>query len=143
LIPEFETDVALSFSDASLRLFHILDVLQISTFHPFILYVLHEYRADEPRCAAILWQLERFVVRRVLAQEETKNFNRLARDFITNPGALGTEAKQTTDEEVVNKLKAISNKNAALVLFWIELRRRSLDKKWFIRVERMAKHVDV
>lgn len=129
-IPEFETDVALSFSDASVRLFHILDVLQISTFHPFILYVLHEHRADEARCAAILLQLERFVVRRVLAQQETKNFNKIARDFITNPSALATEAEQTTDEEVVNGLKAISNKNAALVLFWVELRRRSLDRKY-------------
>jgi hypothetical protein len=129
-IPEFETDVALSFSDASLRLFHLLDVLQISTFHPFILYILHEHRADEARCATILLQLERFVVRRVLAQQETKNFNKIARDFITNPTALSTEAEQTTDEEVLNGLKAISNKNAALVLFWIELWRRSLDKKY-------------
>lgn len=129
-IPEFETDLTLSFSDESLRLFHILDVLQVSTFHPFILYVLHEHRADEARCAAILLQLERFVVRRVLAQHETKNFNKLARDFITNPSALATEAKQTTDEEVLNGLKAISNKYAALVLFWIELRRRSLDRKY-------------
>lgn len=129
-IPEFETDVALSFSDASVRLFHILDVLQISTFHPFILYVLHEHRANEARCVAILLQLERFVVRRVLAQQETKNFNKIARDFITNPSALATEAEQTTDEEVVNGLKTISNKNAALVLFWVELRRRSLDRKY-------------
>jgi len=129
-IPEFETDLALSSSDASLRLFHILDVLQISTFHPFILYVLHEHRADDARCSAILLQLERFVVRRVLAQHETKNFNKIARDFITNHSALATEAEQTTDEEVVNGLKSISNKNAALVLFWIELRRRSLDRKY-------------
>jgi hypothetical protein len=130
-IPEFETEVMLSFTDASLRLFHILDVLQISTFHPFILYVLHEHRADEARCAAILLQLERFVVRRVLAQQETKNFNKIARDFITNQGALATAAEQTTDEEVANGLKkAISNKNAALVLFWIELQRRSKDKKF-------------
>jgi hypothetical protein len=129
-IPEFETNLALSFSDSSVRLFHILEVLQISTFHPFILYVLHEYGADEARCNEILLRLERFVVRRVLAQQETKNFNKLARDFITDPRALAREAEQTTDEEVLSRLKTISNKNAALVLFWIELRRRSLDPKY-------------
>lgn len=129
-IPEFDIGTAFSFSDASLRLFHILDVLQISTFHPFILYVLHQHRADESRTATILSEFERFLIRRVMAQHETKNFNKLARDFISDPLALSKEAESTTDEDVVKGLKDISNKNAALVLFWIELRRRILDRKF-------------
>jgi uncharacterized protein with ParB-like and HNH nuclease domain len=129
-IPEFGIDSAFSFSDASRRLFHILDVLQISTFHPFILHVLHTHRADETRAAAILSEFERFLIRRVLAHHETKNFNKLARDFISDSTSLSKEAESTTDEDVVKGLKDISNKNAALVLFWIELRRRSLDRKF-------------
>lgn len=131
-IPEFRKDTLLSFSDPITRLFHVLDVLQISTFHPFVLFILHEHRSDQIRRDAILSSLERFVIRRVLAQHETKNFNKIARAFIADPQALAAEAKLTTDGDVVAGIRKISNKHAALVLFWIELRRRSRDHKYDI-----------
>ena len=130
-IPSFDKTTAYAFENATQRLFHILDVLQITTFHPFILFVLKQYATDQSLRDQVLARLERFVIRRVLSAEETKSFNKMCRDFITNPDALLVALSETSDEKVLSGLKNMrSNKNAALVLFWLELHRRSKDNKF-------------
>jgi len=129
-ILSFDDSTAFSYADYRQRLFHILDVLQVSTFHPFILFAIKEFKNDAAKCERILSSLERFVMRRMLAKQETKNYNKICKDFINNPDSVIAEANNTKDEEVSNGLTAIANKNAALVLFWVELLRRSQDRKY-------------
>jgi hypothetical protein len=70
----FDSNTLFSFSDTKQRLFHILDVLQISTFHPFVLSIL---RNNSRESEAILSDLERFVIRRMMSNGETKSYNKL------------------------------------------------------------------
>lgn len=128
-IPSFNSSTLFSFIENSLRLFHILDVLQISTFHPLILYVFKEHATDDNRRNSLLSCLEKFIVRRMISNQETRSYSKLCRDFISNCDSLIEATKKTTDEEISRGLKAIGNKNAALLLFWIELRRRMHDNK--------------
>jgi len=81
----FDSSTALSFKDSIARLLHILDVLQISTFHPLILY-LFKNQKDETEIAKILSKLEKFVVNNMLAKNTTeiKNYNKLCKEFIQN-----------------------------------------------------------
>jgi len=126
----FDSSTLFSFDDPIKRLFHILEVLQISTFHPFILFVFKEYRNHEPRVEHLLSNLEKFVVRRMISNQETKSYNKLCKDFINNPDLIVNKLSETTDEQILNGLRSISNKNAALLLFWVELSRRNKDRKY-------------
>lgn len=127
--PVFDNSTLFSFEDSINRLFHILEVLQISTFHPFILNVFKEDN-DENSVKEKLAMLEKFVVRRMIAQHETKNYNKYCKEFIKNHSSIREKLKETTDEDVLNGLKKILNKNASLLLFWVELYRRSKDNRY-------------
>lgn len=122
----FDKSTLFSFDDDLKRLLHILDELQISTFHPFILFVLKTYQ-DNDEQKNIFSNLEKFILRRMIAQKETKNYNKDCKTFINNPNAI-LDKIETTDEEISNGIRKISNKNAALLLFWIELYRRRNNK---------------
>ena len=124
----FDKSTLFSFNDDIKRLLHILDELQISTFHPFILFVLKTYQSNDSR-KNIFSNLEKFIVRRMIAQKETKNYNKDCKAFINNPDAI-LDKIETTDEEISNGIRKTSNKKAALLLFWIELYRRSIDDKY-------------
>lgn len=121
-----EPGSALSFRDSVTRLLHILDELQISTLHPFVLHVLKEHRVD---AEARLSELERFVVRRVVAGQEIKSFNKLAHELLKNPTQLAVRRNETTDAQVADGLRKLSNKHGRLLLFWLELYRRHNEKK--------------
>ena len=81
-----DSTTPLTFSDSQVRLLHILDVFQMSTLHPFILFALRERPKEAARLFA---RLERFVVRRIVAGHETKSFNKLAKELTRNPDSLG------------------------------------------------------
>lgn len=127
--PEFDTSTLYDFGDSISRLFHILDQLELSTFHPFILYVLKEYKNDKQTMGKLLFNLEKFVVRRMIAKETTRNYNKYCRDFIKDPSSIEEKIKETDDEKISDGLRNISNSNASLLLFWVELYRRFKDPK--------------
>jgi uncharacterized protein with ParB-like and HNH nuclease domain len=129
-IPSFDYSTALSFVDNVQRLFHILEVLQVSTFHPFILYLFKTHEKDRTELNLRLNELEKFVVRRMIAKEETKSYNKLCKEFIANESVLVKKLAETTPEKVSTGLRNIQNNYAALVLFWVELNRRFKDHKY-------------
>lgn len=124
----FDNTTLFSFDHPINRLLHILEVLQISTFHPFILFVFKKYQNDDSHIADMLSNLEKFVVSRMISNQETKSYNKLCKDFINNPDLIVDKLTETTDEKISNGLRAIGNKNASLLLFWVELNRKR-DKK--------------
>lgn len=128
--PTFENSFLFSFNDINHRIFHILEVLEISTFHPFILFVFKKYQNDEANIKNILTLLEKFIIRRMIARQSTKNYNKNCKEFINNPQAINEKLQETTDDDVYKGLQSITNKNATLLLFWIELYRRSKDNKF-------------
>lgn len=127
----FYKDYSFSFEDPITRLLHILEELEISTFHPFLLYVFKTYQEDEEKIEEILGKLEKFVIKNMLAKVESiKNYNRLCKQFIENLDNLDNKLNEITLDKVVPGLQSISNRDAALILFWIELYRRHKDDKY-------------
>ncbi len=129
----FDNSTLFSFDDAIKRLLHILEVLQISTFHPFLLFVFKEYQNDDSRIVNMLSILEKLVVRRMISKQETKSYNKLCKDFINNPDLIVNKLRETTDDQISNGLRSIPNKHAALLLFWVELNRRNKDRRYDIK----------
>ncbi len=119
-------DTPLAFDDDLARLLHLLDAFDISTLHPFILFALR--RGDE--AAPLLRSLERLVVRRMLAGEGAAGINKVVGDIILDPSSMSQRIAEVSDEEVRAAMRGITNKRAALLLFWVELARRARDSKF-------------
>lgn len=132
-IPTFDGSTLYSFDDYLKRLFHILDACEISTFHPYIIYLLKKYNDNEGKLKTHLQVLESLVVKRLLAKQETKSYNKLCKDFIGNEAQVKVKADAVTQAEIESGIKSISNKNATIVLFWIELYRRNNDTKQSVK----------
>ncbi|MCW3108626.1 MAG: hypothetical protein JWQ09_3132 [Segetibacter sp.] len=129
----FNSSTMFSFDNYEQRLFHVLEVLEISTFHPFILYVYQHYSAVENTRKEIFTLLENFVVRRAISKMELKSFNKLCKEFIKKSDLLSEKIKEMDENGFISGLKQITNKNAALILFWIELRRRHVNNKFSLK----------
>ncbi|MBX2896392.1 MAG: DUF262 domain-containing protein [Cyclobacteriaceae bacterium] len=127
-ILEFESTTLFDFKNYNQRLFHILEASQISTFHPFILFLHKKYGNNEIKVTKLLFDLERYLVRRIIGKAETKGYNKICRDFIDDPESI--EPKLEKDSIVIEGLKGITNKSAAIILFWVELARRAKEKKF-------------
>jgi hypothetical protein len=132
-IPDFDRDTLYSFSDYKQRLFHILDICETSTFHPYIIYLLKEYNNNESALIERLKVLEQFVIKRMITKKETKSYNKLCKDFINNENALNDKNNEIQNDDIAEGISSISNRNAALILFWIELHRRHIDTKQAVK----------
>lgn len=122
-----ETDLY-SFENQVHRTLHIMEELELTTFYPLVLYILKEGVNQE----VYLHSLEKYIMRRAIANKSPKNYNKEVKDFVKNLNSLPEKANNdTTNEEVKTGLLNIKNSKAALLLFWIELHRRSEDVERF------------
>lgn len=132
-VPEISKTTQFAYSNASDRLFHILDVLGLSTFNPYILYLFKKYEKDEATRLARMADLERFIIRRMIVGEGTKGYNKNCIEFIDNELKAGEMADLITNNEIFARLSKIRNREATLLLFWIELKRRYDDSKFDLK----------
>lgn len=115
------------------RLFHILSVCEISTFHPYILSLFYKYDNNESKLNEELHKIESLIIRRMITKSETKSYNKMCKEFIKDNSNIDIKISEQTKDEVINGLSSISNKNATLLLFWVELYRRANDSKQSVK----------
>jgi uncharacterized protein with ParB-like and HNH nuclease domain len=123
----FDRSTLFSFEDYSQRLFHILDVCGLSTFHPYILSLYFQYDDNETVLKSELLKLEKYVMKRMISKRETKSYNKTCKDLIDDKSIIESKINEIDNSEIKSSLKNITNKNAALILFWVELYRRHND----------------
>lgn len=112
------------------RLFHILQVIEISSLYPFILFILKNYSNNESKLRDYLKKLESFVILNQVSKIiSTKSYNKLCKQFIENPERLNEEIQKIKSEDIENGLNKIHNFLASLILFWTELYIRSQSGK--------------
>lgn len=108
------------------RLMHTIDVLQISTFLPYILYILHENQNDETSPKDLFQELERYLILNAICGASTKNYNKECIQLIKGTASVKSLAKgDITYEKFEYGLRNINPGLATLILFWIELYKRS------------------
>lgn len=129
----FNPSTLFTYQDHYIRLFHILNICEISTFHPYVLSLFYKYDNDETKLLKELSKVESLVVRRMITKSETKSYNKMCKEFIRDNSAIDLKLFEQTDDNIKNGLTSIVNKNATLLLFWIELYRRANDRKQSVK----------
>lgn len=129
----FNGSTLFNYQDDYVRIFHILSVCEISTFHPYILSLFFRYDSNETKLIEELHKLETLVIRRMITKSETKSYNKMCKEFIKDNSAIDAKLAEQTNNEVKNGLTSIVNKNATLLLFWVELYRRANDNKQSVK----------
>lgn len=120
-----------SFDNYIKRLIHIIEELEFSTFYPFILYVMYNHHSDLDKMKELLFKLEKFVIRNMILKiESTKNYSKLCKQFIQRNSSLDSKLSELSKPDIDPGLCSLSNKEAKLLLFWIELYRRSKDERY-------------
>jgi hypothetical protein len=128
----FDKSDLFEFDDYEKRLFHVLNVCDVSTFHPYILHLYKKYNKDESLLKSDFHKLETLVVRRYVCNLTTKNYNKLCKDFIRDSSRLDSMLvlDEMSDDNFKLALQNINNKSATLLLFWVELYRRKKDNRY-------------
>jgi hypothetical protein len=129
----FNDSTLFNYQDNYARLFHILSVCEISTFHPYILSLFFKYDSNETKLLEELHKVETLVVRRMITKSETKSYNKICKEFIKDNSSIDSKLAEQTNDHIKNGLASIVNKNASLLLFWVELYRRENDKKQSVK----------
>ena len=129
----FNNSYLFNYQDSHSRLFHILSVCEISTFHPFILSLFYKYDNNESKLGSELHKIESLIIKRMITKSETKSYNKMCKEFIKDNSTIDTKISEQTNEEILNGLSSISNKNATLLLFWVELYRRANDNRQSVK----------
>jgi hypothetical protein len=131
-ISDFEISSLFSYENNLERILHILYVCELSTFHPYILFLIKKYN-DKERLDNKLKTLECFIIKRMILKLETKSYNKLCKEFIDDENAIENRLKTINDDQIKIGLESIGNKQATLLLFWIELYRRYNDVKQSVK----------
>ncbi len=128
-----ESSVQYSYAEYFTRLIHILDTLEISTFHPYVLLLLYNNKKtpNEELFKEACEKLERYVVLHAICKASTKNYNKECLQLIN--GESVENLMESCDDITAERFKAglkymNSNRVATLLLFWVELYKRSIDK---------------
>jgi hypothetical protein len=129
----FNGSTLFNYQDNYSRLFHILSVCEISTFHPYILSLFYKYDNNEAKLSEELKKIEQVVIMRMITKSETKSYNKMCKEFIKDNSTVDAKIAEHTKDEILNGLSSISNKNATLLLFWVELYRRANDSKQSVK----------
>lgn len=102
-----------------------LKVTNISTFNPYILKLVHENSSNK---TALLRNLQKFVIERLIYNASVKNYNKICEKLLKTTDAIDYLENYSEDSIDYNVfpsgLLKIKNENAKLLLFCIELIRR-------------------
>lgn len=122
---EKNTDYEYIVNDSGLRLNHILQTLNISALHPYLLHIYKTYEKDSQTLNKFLLKLERLVILDLIQRGTiSKNYNKEIRKFIDDESFINYKLKDYNTDSILTGLKSLPPRVATLLLFWIELHRR-------------------
>lgn len=116
-----------TFDDFEKRLFHILDSCDVTTFHPYILSLYYDHDDDYEKLRNEFKKIESLVLYRAIEKKETRSYNKMSKEFISDRSKIDEYLAEITPERVADNLYNISNRFGSMLLFWIELNRRKRD----------------
>lgn len=124
----------LSFDNYVGRVFNICNVLEVSTFYPYLLQQLYSCRKgllSEDEMKGRFFAIERYVILNAICKGSTKNYNNECKQLVDNrrtPQDLIETCVYISESSFVEGLRRMTtNKLPTLLLFWVELFIRNHD----------------
>lgn len=138
-IPKFNKETLITY-DWKTRFFHIIYMTDTNTALPLILFLIDKLKKDENLLKECFYILEILILCNADTKEYNKFFAKLIRDISKKSisdfsKCIKQEATQKygeclTDKWINEWLNDISNDDAKLILFWIELYRQDKEKDY-------------
>ena len=133
-IPEISSETSFEYNDNLLRIIHLCLCMGITTFHPYIIFLVKKYEDGLDTRDAKLFLLEQYLVKVLITNASKKNFNKECMDFIkaeknNDDSVINGRINSIKTDQISKGLKYIYNAPATYLLFWIELFRRENDSK--------------
>lgn len=135
-LPNFRKTDMFEFDDVERRILKTLEIQESSVFNPYILYLFKEYSNDKETLKKKLEKLEKLVMRKLITRSFNQGINKKIEDFIgDNEDKEIDRLCKEVDIEMIRKSLStrVSNKLGTILLFWVELHRRYVDKKHDIK----------
>ncbi|PAF44709.1 DUF262 domain-containing protein [Helicobacter sp. 11S02596-1] len=138
--PKIDQSTPLNFENFETRLFHILKITDTNTIIPLILKLKTDLLDNKEELEKCFYILEVFIIHRWISNKPTKPYNKIFGALTQNDlgGNYYASLKDALKEELpkvneikdclISKYSYLSNKQASLILFWIELYRRFKNK---------------
>lgn len=102
-------------------------VTKTSTFNPYLLKLIHD---NPSNLEGVLFELEKFIIKRLIYSASTKNYNKVCERLLKSDDAIGYLESYSDDSIDYTiyplGLSNISNDNAKLILLIIELIKRKI-----------------
>lgn len=109
------------------RLLCVCENLQVSTFNPYILYLIKRQDINEDEKNTKYFELSRYIILHAICGATTKNYNKECIQFINGsatPNEMLVNDADISRNKSLNTLTNIKNDLAKLLIFWCELYRR-------------------
>ena len=128
-----EEDNPLRFDDYVGRIFNVCNVLEVSTFYPYLLQQLYARKNDDitdDELKERFFYTEKYVILNAICRGSTKNYNNECRQLVEGkrtPQEIFETCIYISEGNFVNGLRRMTtNKLPTLLLFWVELYQRSM-----------------
>jgi len=95
--------------------------------------ITRQYDKNDNILKEELIKLEKFIIRRFITKKENKSYNKICKEFIKKKELINDYINEISNNELLKGLENISNKDATLLLFWVELYRRYNDSKQAVK----------
>ncbi|VEJ52366.1 Protein of uncharacterised function (DUF1524) [Campylobacter insulaenigrae] len=138
--PDINKTTVFKYENYELRFFHIIHIYKTNTVLPLILFLKNLLSQNENIYKECLYLLEMLI----LLNPETKDYNKFFSKIIKKFKKINIDdmlniikveiydryGKYFNEDEIKNWLSYIDNKDATLILFWIELYRQEQNKDY-------------
>lgn len=128
-IIKFDKNVHFNYSNAQIKVIKTLDMMEVTALTPYILFLYKTYSNDNQRLNKEFELLYKFIMLRLINHESTSNYNKISKHLIQNSNYLQDSLKEFKDNKWIDGISKMNNKEARIVLFWLELYRRYQNKK--------------
>ena len=130
------------YNDYICRVFNIFNVLEVSTFYPYLLQQLYSWRKEiitEETLKNNFKDIEDYVVLNAICKGSTKNYNNECIQMVAGkktPREFRDNCVYISEISFCDGLRRMTtNKLPTLLLFWVELYKRSLENVDFKRLK--------
>lgn len=143
-------DESLEYSNFIGRIFNICNVLEVSTFYPYLLQQIYANKkgiTTDDELRERFFAVEKYVILNAICKGSTKNYNNECLQLVSGkktPQEVMNDCVYISEGNFVNGLRRMTaNKLPTLLLFWIELyqrNRRNVDVKC-LKYEYTLEHI--